>query len=172
MTTVQILAASLASLSVLVAATFLLPRTVRVERSAVVAAAPSEVLALAASNEGYQRFNPYRTSDPTLKIETFGPSSGVGSGFRFDGKEGRGSQTVTALGEGRVDYAIDLGPMGSPTQRLQATPDGKGSRVVWSMETDLGMNPAARVFGLFLDGMVGKTFEAGLDNLGKALPRS
>lgn len=169
MTNLQILAAAAASLSVLVSSTFLLPRSVRVERSAVVPAAPAAVIALAASSEGYQRFNPYRSTDPTLKIETFGPASGVGSGFRFDGKEGTGSQTVTALGEGRVDYAIDLGAMGKPRQSLSATPEGTGSRVVWTMETDLGLNPAARVFGLFLDGMVGSVFETGLANLQKTL---
>jgi hypothetical protein len=172
MTSLQIFAAVAAALVLLVCSTFLLPRTVRVERSAIVPARPRDVLALAASNEGYQRFNPYLAADPSLKIEPFGPSSGVGSGFRFDGKGGKGSQTVTALSDDGVEYSIDLGAMGSPTQRIVATPDGDGSCVVWTMETDLGMNPIARVFGLFLDGMMGKVFESGLNILKGTLPRA
>jgi len=62
-----------------------LPRTVNVERDASISGDHSaEILALAASNEGYQRFNPYHNTDPDLKIEPFGPPSGVGSGFRFE----------------------------------------------------------------------------------------
>ena len=33
------------------------------------------------------------------------------------------------------------------------------------MEADLGRNPIVRGFGLFMDGMIGKTFYQGLSNL-------
>ena len=72
-------------------ATQLLPRDVTVMRKAQVNASPSDVIALLASNEGYQKINPYKASDENLKITLFGPSSGVGSGFHFDGKDGKGS---------------------------------------------------------------------------------
>ena len=47
-------------------APFALPRACRVERSLVVQAPADALYALAASNEGYQRFNPFRTRDPEL----------------------------------------------------------------------------------------------------------
>ncbi len=147
----------------------LLPKHVHVERQTTVAAAPEDILALAASNEGYQRFNPYLTSDPGLKITHFGPSTGVGSGFDFDGKEGKGNQTVAEVTASSVRYDIDLGAMGKPSQMIQANPVGAGTLVTWSMDLDLGYNPVGRVFGLFMDGMVGKTFEQGLDNLAAAI---
>lgn len=148
--------------------TFLLPRHIHVERQATLDATPAEILALAASNTGYQRFNPYRSSDPDLKITHFGPDAGVGSGFHFDGTDGKGSQVVSAINPGSVRYDIDLGAMGQPVQKIAAMPAEDGSTVTWSMDMDLGFNPVARIFGLFMDGMVGKTFEQGLDNLASA----
>ena len=147
---------------------FAFSRHVHVERSAVLDASPSDVLALAASNAGYQRFNPYCDVDPNLKIELFGPDAGVGSGFRFEGKDGRGTQTVAAVEDDAVTNAIDLGTMGTPTQRVTVEPVAGGTRVTWSMYADLGRNPIARVFGLFMDRMMGTIFERGLRNLGTA----
>ena len=158
---------TLAGVAILGAATLALPRHVTVERSATISADPSAVLALAASNVGYQSFNPYLTQDPTLKIDPFGPDTGVGSGFRFDGKDGKGTQTVASLTKDRVIYAIDLGVLGKPTQSIHTTATTNGTIVTWKMQNDLGYNPVFRVFGLFADGMMGPVFEQGLENLGR-----
>ncbi|RVT86933.1 polyketide cyclase [Rhodobacteraceae bacterium CCMM004] len=165
MTLMQILAGSAAVVAVLVASTLLLPRHVHVERQAVIDADAAAVLALAASGEGYQRFNPYSSTDPDLSITLFGPASGVGSGFHFAGKEGKGSQTVSAVTGGTVHYQIDLGAMGRPQQTIRAEPRADGAHVTWSMQADMGFNPVGRVMGLFMDRMVGPTFERGLANL-------
>lgn len=146
-------------------ATLLLPRQVRVERSAVLSAPAEEILNLAASNSGFQTFNPYKTLDPDLEIEVFGPSQGVGSGFHFDGKDGTGTQTVARVTHQSVTYAIDLGALGQPTQSLRVLSVEDGTRVTWSVETDAGFNPLFRVFGLFMDSMMGPVFELGLTNL-------
>jgi Polyketide cyclase / dehydrase and lipid transport len=142
MTLTQIAMWGGAALVALTAGTYLLPRHVQVERSAKVAADPGAILALAASNEGYQRFNPYKTMDPNLKIEMF------------------------------VEYQIDLGSMGQPKQTMKVTPTAGGSDVVWTMNADMGMNPIGRVIGLFMEGMVGKNLETGLANLSATLKNS
>ena len=151
-----------------IAATYLLPRDVQVDRTAVLPVAPDAVLALAASTDGFQQFNPYLTADPALKIEGFGPAAGVGAGFRFDGKDGTGTQTIAAVSESAVTYHIDLGAMGQPVQTIRAVPVADGTEVTWSVSSDMGLNPVFRVFGLFLDGMMGPTFEQGLANLAEA----
>jgi hypothetical protein len=166
MTLTQILLTGVAGLAVLAAGTLvLLPRDVTVTRTGLVPATPEAIVALAASNTGYQRFNPYLSSDPDLRIDPFGPESGVGSGFRFDGREGKGQQTVSRVEDSAVHYAIDLGAMGQPTQRISAADQGARSEVTWTMHADLGLNPIARVMGLFKDRMVGPTFERGLQNM-------
>ena len=158
-------AAGLVSLS---AATLLLPRPVSVERTASLDAAPAAIMELVASNTGYQAFNPYKDTDPNLQIDMFGPATGVGSGFHFEGKDGKGSQTVASVTGDQVVYNIDLGALGQPQQSIHVSPSEDGSTVTWRIDSDQGFNPIFRVFGLFMDGMMGPIFERGLENLDKA----
>ncbi len=146
----------------LAAATMALPRHVNIERTAVINAAPGAVIELAASNTGYQTFNPYKDLDPNLRVEMFGPASGVGSGFSFESKDGAGQQMVASVTAEQVVFDLDLGPLGQPTQAISAVAIDGGTQVTWSMEMDLGMNPVFRVMGLFMDGMIGPNFELGL----------
>jgi Polyketide cyclase / dehydrase and lipid transport len=162
----------LASLGLLAGGALLLPRKVRFERTHEVGGQPAEVLTLAASSAGYQSFNPYADSDPNLEIQLTGPATGVGSGFRFKGKDGEGTQTVVAVGADHVEYQLDLGPMGKPRQELRVKASGTKSEVTWAMEADLGMNPIARVFGLFLESMVAPELERGLKKLDTAVSAS
>lgn len=166
--TAQIFMVAGGVLTLAVAATYMIPSAVHVERTAIIDAEPAEVLEMAASTEGFQRINPYAAVDPNLKITPFGPASGVGSGFHFDGKDAKGSQTVVAITADSVTYAIDLGPMGRPTQAITVAAAPGGTKVTWSMDTEMGMNPIARVFGLFMDRMMGATFTRGLKNLAEA----
>ncbi|MEM9425175.1 MAG: SRPBCC family protein [Pseudomonadota bacterium] len=159
---------SACALIALAAATMALPREVSVVRSAMLDADAATILALAASNEGYQVFNPYKSLDPDLQIALFGPATGIGSGFSFEGKDGTGTQTVAEVTPERVVYAIDLGALGQPTQSIVAQSAGDQTRVTWQIDSDTGYNPVFRVFGLFMDGMVGPTVELGLDNLAEA----
>ncbi|WP_147114384.1 SRPBCC family protein [Tateyamaria sp. syn59] len=143
----------------------LLPRKVVVSRHADVDLSVEDVIARVASTEGFQTFNPYRTTDPALKITPFGPAEGIGSGFRFDGKEGKGTQTVTDVTATRVTHLIDLGAMGKPVQVIEAKATASGTRVTWTVTSDLGFNPVFRIFGLFMDRILGKTYERGLKNI-------
>jgi uncharacterized protein YndB with AHSA1/START domain len=154
----------------LAVAVMALPSSRTVERSAVVQASPSAVFALLSSNEGFQKFNPYRDADPNLHITLNGPQSGVGSSFTFKGKDGEGTQTITALSpDASVTMQLDLGPMGQPTTVFTLTPEAEGTRVLWRTEAAFGNNPIGRVVGVFLDGMMGPTYERGLQNLNRVL---
>jgi hypothetical protein len=168
MSLLSILAYGAGAVVVLAAGTLLLPRHVSVERVATIQGDPAKIIAMAASNEGYQLFNPYKTQDANLKIELFGPASGVGSGFKFASKDGTGSQVVTAVDSTSVSYAIDLGSMGKPNSKISVAADGVKTKVTWRTDMDMGMNPIGRVIGLFLDGMLGKTYETGLKNIESA----
>jgi hypothetical protein len=169
MTLLQYAGFGLGAIAVLAADTMFLPRNVVVQRTGSVAVSPAAIMAMATSNQGYQKFNPYLKADPALKIEMFGPASGVGSGFKFDGKDGTGMQSISAVSANRVDYAIDLGAMGKPNQSIAVAADGTGSSVTWTMQADMGNNPIGRIIGLFMDGMVGPTFENGIKHMGEAL---
>jgi hypothetical protein len=169
MTLTSILGYGIGTIALIAAGTMLLPRHVSVERSATIKGDPAAIIAMASSNEGYQKFNPYKNSDPNLKIELFGPTTGVGSGFKFNGKDATGSQVVTAVDAASVTYAIDLGSMGKPSALISVASEGAMTKVTWRTDMDMGLNPIGRVFGLFMDGMLGKTFETGLKNIETAV---
>lgn len=100
----------------LVGVLFMLPSQKVVERKALVKGSAQKVFKLLSSSRAYQEFNPYKDTDPALKIEHSGPEEGVGSAFAFEGKEGKGTQTIVALEKDKwVKVEIDLGPMGKPT---------------------------------------------------------
>ena len=162
MTIVYTILATLAAIALIA---LLLPRKVVVTRQADVSLRPEDVIARVASTEGFQTFNPYCTTDPDLKITPFGPAAGVGSGFRFEGKEGKGTQTVTDVTATHVTHLIDLGAMGKPVQTIEAKAKGAGSQVTWTVTSDMGFNPVFRIFGLFMDRMLGQTYELGLKNI-------
>ncbi|MEE9313184.1 MAG: SRPBCC family protein [Rhizobiaceae bacterium] len=149
---------------------FTFPSSTHVERSALIKAAPAELFQLISSSEGFQTFNPYKTADPDLKITMHGPASGIGSGFAFDGKDGKGTQTISAMEQDRsITMAIDLGFKGQPVQKFELKPSADGTQVTWGMDIKFGMNPIGRIMGLFMDGMVGPTYEQGLKNLALAV---
>jgi hypothetical protein len=163
----KIAIASLAIIGGVVATGFAAPDHVVIKREAFTTASPEAVLQLASSSTGYQSFNPYKVSDPALKITPFGPQSGVGSGFAFDGKDGKGKSTIIAQSADRVDYRIDLDGMGSPIQAIQTSQTAEGTKVEWSMRMELGNNPLMRVMGLMMPSMMGPTLEQGLSGLTK-----
>ncbi len=169
MTVIQYLSFGVGLLAIAGAATQLLQRHVRVQRVAAIAAAPADVMAMAASNIGYQKFNPYNLADAALKIELFGPEHGVGSGFRFASRDGKGSAIISKLTAHRVDYALDLGHRGKPQQSIAVEALGTGSKVTWTTEADMGFNPIGRIIGLFLDGKLGPVQERGIQNIAAAL---
>jgi hypothetical protein len=170
MTTSTLLLTATGALVALAAVPFALPAARVVERRRVIAAAPDAIHALLASNSGYQRFNPWRDQDANLKIELFGPSAGVGSGFHFDGAGTKGKQTVVAVEQDRsVACEIDMGAMGKSTHRFLLAPSAGGTDVTWRMESAFGMNPIGRVFGLFMEKMLGPVCERGLANLDRAV---
>ena len=78
--------------------------------------------------------------------------------------------TLTAAEPGRqVAYDLYFPDMDSTsTGTLRFSPEGAATRVTWTMDGDMGKNPIGRWFGLMMDSMVGKDFDAGLARL-KAL---
>lgn len=170
MTLTTIAAISGAALLALAAAPYALPDHKVVERTAIIDAAPDAIYPLLTSSAGFQTFNPYKDTDPDLQITFQGPDQGIGSGFAFSGREGAGTQIITDMQDSRsVTMQIDLGSLGQPVQTFTLEPVGEQTRVVWSVESQFGMNPVGRVFGLFLDGMLGQTYERGLDNLARVI---
>jgi effector-binding domain-containing protein len=156
-----------ALLVVAIAAAYLLPRTVRVERRITIAAPQATLFAVLNSYKLFNKWSPWFELDPAAKYTYEGPGSGVGARIAWVGNPkslGSGSQTITASRPlEQVASDVDFGQGGKPAKQVMSlAADGTATRVTWGIEVDLGMNPVARYFGLGFDGMIGKDFDKGL----------
>ena len=156
-----------ALLIVAIAAAYMLPRNVRVERSASIAAPRATLFTVLNSFKQFNKWSPWYELDPAARYTNEGPGSGAGAKLSWAGNPqtlGSGSQVITASEPyERVAADVDFGQGGAPAKQVYTlTTEGTGTKVSWSMDVDLGMNPIARYFGLGFDGMIGKDFDKGL----------
>ncbi|MCX6953407.1 MAG: SRPBCC family protein [Verrucomicrobia bacterium] len=170
----KILGGLAALLLLLVLVAFFLPRQYRVERTLVIKAAPATVLAQVADLKAWKNWGAWQERDPGMKLSySVSPASGVGAWSAWESaKEGNGKMTITALSAAKVAYDLEFPDMGTTSKgSIELVPDGAGTRVVWVDAGDLGMNPMARWFGLFLDQIIGPDFERGLVNIRKLVEK-
>ncbi|MEI8297230.1 MAG: SRPBCC family protein [Pseudomonadota bacterium] len=170
----KILAWIVALAVALVGGAYLLPRHVHVEREVLVGRPPAAVFPLINSLHRFNEWSPWSGLDPTMKLLYTGPEAGVGAHMAWAGnsKVGSGNETIVeSVPEQRVTTALDFGAQGAAQASLLLTPAGAGTRVVWTLEMDLGMSPVGRYFGLFMDHLIGPDYERGLQRL-RALAES
>ena len=66
----------------------------------------------------------------------------------------------------RVAYKLSFGNfVGVLSGRLEFAPAGKGVRVNWIAEGDMGANPLMRYVAIIMDRLLGPDMEGGLKNL-------
>ena len=152
-----------------------LPKTAHIERSMTTAASPETVFGLV---DGFKRFNewsPWAGLDPATKYTYSGPETGVGARMEWVSANpdvGSGSQEVIDVEPGRrVTNKLDFGMDNPTTATISLVPQGTGTRVTWTLDTDFSGSLLGRYFGLALDRMVGPDYEQGLAQL-KAVAES
>ena len=145
------------------------PDDFHVERSTVIAAPPAKIHPLIADFHRWTAWSPYEKYDAEMKRSYTGSPSGKGAVYEWQGnsKVGQGRMEVTDDPSSEVVIKLDFYKPWEAhnTARFAMTPEGAGTRVVWSMD---GPSPfMAKVMGLFMnmDNLIGRDFEAGLANL-------
>ncbi len=154
---------------ILIVIGFLLPGTRHVERSTVVEAPRSAVFALVNGFRHFNDWSPFMAAMPDAEYTYEGPDFGVGSKMAWATQEPEpetGSQIIVASTPyDRVDVELDLGPRGTAQVAYLLQPEGQGTRITWTFDTDYGFNLVGRYFGLLLDRTMGPLYAQGLANL-------
>jgi carbon monoxide dehydrogenase subunit G len=149
------------------------PDTFRVQRTASIKAPPEKIFPLINDMRTWIAWSPFEKKDPDMKRIYSGAESGKGSFYEWDGDRN--------IGRGRLEIA-DTAPPSKVVVNMHfikpfeahnvaeftLEPHGETTTVTWAMH---GPVPYfAKIIHVFLnmDTMVGKEFEAGLENL-KAL---
>lgn len=147
---------------------FALPSSYKVERSIEINAPMETVYPLVYDPKQWTRWGVWNRRDPGMQVSYSGPPAGVGAKWAWISKsEGSGSMEFTATDfNKRIAYKIAFADHdGVFTGRLEFAPAGKGVRVSWIADGDMGANPLMRYFALAMDRMLGPDFEGGLKNL-------
>lgn len=170
MRTLKIIGITLVGIIVLaVLIAYLLPRHLHVERSAVITASPEVVFEQVNVLKNWEKWSPWHRIDPEMEIIYTGPESGEGAVYAWssaDPSAGQGKLTITeSIPHSLITTEIDFVDQGTATSQYTFKPVEDGTLLTWSMDTDMGNNPVARYFGLFMDKLLGKDFEKGLQNI-------
>jgi uncharacterized protein YndB with AHSA1/START domain len=150
---------------------WLLPSSFTVSRSIDINAPASKVYKLVASPKQWPNWSVWNRRDPAMKLSFSGPESGAGAKWAWvSASQGNGRMAFTAADAGqRVAFDLMFEDFGTLSHgELNLTPQGTGTRLVWSMNGDTGRNPLMHWMALMAPRMVGSDFDAGLANL-KAL---
>ncbi len=154
----------------LVLIAFFLPSSYHVERTTEINQSVDKVYEQVIDFRKYQLWNPWSETDPQAKNEITGEAGTQGSQWRWDGKiVGKGSLTLVEYSTN--DFIRNRLVFEYPNQMessdlwLFEEKDGK-TIVRWVNSGELNF-PIGRLFGLFLDNMLGDDFERGLSNLKK-----
>jgi len=145
-----------------------LPSKARVERSIVIERPASAIFPLINSFKRFNEWSPWYGLDPSAQYTYSSAESGVGASMAWVGNDevGSGKQIITASEPpARVASDLNFGDMGTSKVEWSLTPDGVGTLVNWSLQTDAGWNLVGRYFNLLLDRFVGADYEKGLAKL-------
>ena len=143
-----------------------LPSQVQVERSLEIPASSEIIFSQINDLQQWTKWSPWHKADPNMDI-TYETTVGEGASYRWQSKEmGQGQLTITeSLPHHYIETELDFMEQGTATAYYRLEPVKGGTKVVWAFETDMGDSPVAKYMGLFMDSMIGKDFEQGLQNL-------
>jgi uncharacterized protein YndB with AHSA1/START domain len=156
-------------LVILALTSFLLPQKQHVERTVEMSAPAEKIFPYLNTPNLFSQWSPWSKLDPQMKVQFMGPESGEGAGMSWQSEQsnvGNGSWIISrAVDNEALDMVMDFGDQGTANSFFRLDPNNAQTKVTWGFDTDAGMNPVMRWFGLMMDSMVGKEYEKGLNTL-------
>jgi effector-binding domain-containing protein len=156
----------LSTIALVLIIAFFLPKEVTVSQSEFINAKPSVVFHQVNSMQNYANWSPFE-EDSTMVSVYEGPEMGVGSIRIWDGeKVGKGSlEIIESVPYSKIVNLVKFDPSGIAEETWTFDPVDEGVNVNWSLRVyDLSF-PMGRLFGYFIDDMMGPMQKKGLANL-------
>lgn len=161
-------------LVLIVLVAFLLPGKMHVERSLVIKAGAEPVYNQVNTLKNWEKWSPWHQIDPNMQLSYAGPVSGPGASYSWTSEHdqvGNGKLTIAETQANQfIKTAMEFDGMGTTYATYTFEPVAEGTKVTWGMDSDCADMPwqfyvPSKYMGLFMDGMIGKDFEKGLNNL-------
>jgi Polyketide cyclase / dehydrase and lipid transport len=150
-----------------------LPGKTHIERHTVIAASAPVVFEQINELKNWQNWSRWHQLDPNARWNYSTPSTaGIGAWYTWEGnnKIGSGKMMILDADSTKMLHCkMEFGRGNEAFADFKLTAkDSTSTTIVWTMDADYGLNPAARWFGLATESFVGPDYEKGLANL-KAL---
>ncbi|MBD1389577.1 SRPBCC family protein [Neiella sp. HB171785] len=145
-----------------------LPNNYRIERFTIVDADQTTLHAYVQDLEQWQEWSPWIEADPTIKVTLGNITSGPGAFQSWQGESGDGELLFTQVNEQQgVSYDIWFNQKADKAQGAIAYEplDAGQIKVIWTMEGEVTTPIFGPYLALFMDGMVGPSFDLGLYKL-------
>jgi len=145
----------------------LMPSQVSVSRDLVINASPEKIFPHVANLKSFNVWSPWADIDPKMKVRFSGTDDGVGQVMSWDSNDmGKGSMKIVEfVANEKLVTALDFGQKGTASAQFDLVPDTGGTKVTWSITSELGNNPIARWFGPMIKSDVSETYDKGLAKL-------
>lgn len=147
-----------------------MPASFIVKRSLDIGAPADRLFPHVADFNAWPAWSPYEKRDPAMKRRFSGKPSGVGAVYEWDGNRNVGQGRMEILesmppSKLRIDLQFIKPFKAHNVAEFTFDPHGRNTTVTWLMHGPTTF--MSRVMGLFInmDKMIGKDFEAGLQNL-------
>jgi len=145
------------------------PDSFRVQRTLSIKAPPEKIAGQIENFHAWSAWSPYEKLDPAMQRSYGGADSGKGAvyGWQGNAKAGEGRMEILEASPQKITIQLDfIKPFAAHnTAEFTLQPQGDTTTVTWAM---YGPAPYVhKLMGLFinLDQMIGKDFDAGLQNL-------
>jgi hypothetical protein len=146
----------------------LLPNKFTVERSIVIHDKRENVYSELVNLEAWKEWSPWIKKDPQAIFNFQGIPGVVGSSNTWDGKIiGSGTQVLEEIEEPKylkMKLIFTQPKKSNALSTFEILEIEAGSKVIWKIEGNLS-NPIERVWGLFMNYMIGHDLEEGLNSL-------
>lgn len=172
---IKMLLAAVAILSSLIfLLSLLFPSTARLERSGSINAPLGEVYAQVSNLETWSAWNPWDpayTGRGNMLQQYSKPANGLGAWYTWSNTAGSTAsgrvEIVSADSLKGITYNMTHPAMKPVTGiiELKPTTDGKGTAILWRLQTRVGMTPWWKLRGFLMDRMFGASMEEGLTKL-------
>lgn len=145
---------------------FFLPSKVHIERSIEIKGNPANAYNLINRITEWKQWSPWHKLDTNAKWIYSEQTEGTGAWYTWESEVrnvGSGKLTITNSKPYEIiSTALQFEKMTPAHSDFIFTPTTDGYKLTWTMDSDMGLNPIGRWFGVFMDRMIGPDYEKGL----------
>ncbi len=146
-----------------------MPSKKHVEESITIKGPAKNIYEQVVSMKNWEKWMPFSEGDPEMETVYDGPPKGVGAIMKWKSqKQGNGIMTIEeAEAYKKIKLKLEFESQGISYSHFVFTEIGDSIRVVWSLDIENLAYPIGRLIGVFMPGVIHKSFHNGLVKLKK-----